>query len=267
MATHNNDEAKETVPLTAVSLTAAAQSLAATAPAPAAPSAPDRHTIKQLAAEDRPREKMLKSGPEALTTAELFAILIGSGTPKASAVVLMQQILDDCHGSIAALNRLSVGELKRYNGIGDAKALTIIAACELSKRRVREGKPIRQRLDTPQLIYEHLLDRMQDLDVEEAFVVLMNHSFKHIRTVKLSHGGLTETAVDVRLIIKEALLYNATVVALAHNHPSGNVRPSRDDDALTKKVADACAMMRIYFLDHLVITDGEYYSYREAGKL
>ncbi len=223
--------------------------------------------ITRWAEDDRPREKLIAHGVDALSTAELMAILIGSGSTKETAVALMKRLLADCDNSIATLSRMSIDELKRYNGIGEAKAVTILAACELGRRREREAKPPRTILSDPKLIYEHLLLRIRDLDVEEAFVILMNQSFKHIRTIRLSHGGLTETAVDVRLVLKEALMCNATVLALAHNHPSGNVKPSLGDDRVTKQLADACATMRIYFLDHVVVTDGDYYSYRDNGKL
>ncbi len=228
---------------------------------------PSGLAIKQWAEDDRPREKLAAHGAEALSTAELLAILIGSGNTKESAVDLMKRILGDCDNHLATLSRMSLDDLMRYNGIGEAKAITILAACELGKRREREDKPVRTVLGDPTALYEHLHLRIRDLDVEEAYVVLMNQSFKHIRTVRMSHGGLTETAVDVRLIIKEALQANATVIALAHNHPSGNVRPSREDDAVTKKVADACGLMRIHFLDHLILTDGDYFSYREEGRI
>lgn len=228
---------------------------------------PKELAIKQWAEDDRPREKLLAHGAEALTTSELMAILIGSGSTKETAVALMKRLLNDCHNSLSALSRMSIPELERYNGIGQAKAVTILAACELGRRREKEEKPQRMILSTPQAIYEHLHLRIRDLDVEEAFVVLMNQAFKHIRTIRLSHGGLTETAVDVRVVLKEALLANATVIALAHNHPSGNATPSRGDDNITKLMADACATMRIYFLDHLVLTDGAYYSYRDHGRI
>ena len=111
------------------------------------------------------------------------------------------------------------------------------------------------------------MPKIRDLDVEEAYVVLMNNNYKHIKTVRLSHGGITETAVDVRLIIKEAVLCNATVVAIAHNHPSGNIQPSGYDDQITQQVKRACDAMRLHFLDHIIVTDGAYFSYRESGKL
>lgn len=224
-------------------------------------------TITQWAEDDRPREKLETHGAEALSTAELIAILIGSGNKKENAVDLMKRILSDCNNSIATLSHMNLNQLTRYNGIGKAKAITILAACELGRRREQEDKPIRTTLGNPADLYEHLYLKIRDLDVEEAYIVLMNQSLKHIRTIRLSHGGLTETAVDVRIIIKEALQANATVIALAHNHPSGNTKPSREDDNITRKVADACNTMRIHLLDHLIVTDGGYYSYREEGRL
>lgn len=224
-------------------------------------------TITQWAEDDRPREKLAAHGAAALSTAELLAILIGSGNAGETAVDLMKRVLNDCGNSIATLSRMSIDELMRYNGIGQAKAITLLAACELGKRRELEERPTRIVLGDSEAIYEHLKLMVRDLDVEEAFVVLLNQSLKHLRTIRLSHGGLTETAVDVRLIMKEALMVNATALALAHNHPSGSVRPSRQDDMITKKVAEACDTMRIHFVDHLIVTDGDYYSYRDNGRI
>ena len=223
--------------------------------------------ITSWAEDDRPREKLTRIGAENLSNAELLAILIGSGNTNESAVDLMKRILKDCDNNLGTLGRKSISELSQYNGIGEAKAISILAACELGKRREHEDKLERLDLSTPDNIYAHLLPKIRDLDVEEAYVVLMNNNYKHIKTVRLSHGGITETAVDVRLIIKEAVLCNATVVALAHNHPSGNINPSGYDDQITKQVKRACDAMRLHFLDHIIVTDGHYYSYRESGKL
>ena len=223
--------------------------------------------ITSWAEDDRPREKLARIGAENLSNAELLAILIGSGNTSESAVDLMTRILKDCDNNLGTLGRKSLAELTAYNGIGEAKAISILAACELGKRREHEDKLERLDLSTPNSIYDHLLPKMRDLDVEEAYIVLMNNNYKHIKTVRLSHGGITETAVDVRLIIKEAVLCNATVVALAHNHPSGNITPSGYDDQITKQVKRACDAMRLHFLDHIIVTDGHYYSYRESGKL
>ena len=223
--------------------------------------------ITSWAEDDRPREKLARIGAENLSNAELLAILIGSGNTSESAVDLMKRILKDCDNNLGTLGRKSISELSQYNGIGEAKAISILAACELGKRREHEDKLERLDLSTPDSIYAHLLPKIRDLDVEEAYVVLMNNNYKHIKTVRLSHGGITETAVDVRLIIKEAVLCNATVVAIAHNHPSGNIQPSGNDDHITQQVKRACDAMRLHFLDHIIVTDGAYYSYRESGKL
>jgi DNA repair protein RadC len=227
----------------------------------------EKLSVKQWAIEDRPREKLMKFGAEALSNAELLAILIGNGSTKETAVDLMKRLLNDCDNNLAKLSKMSLGQLMDYNGIGEAKAITILAACELGRRRESSAMPERKIFKTALDIYKYLSPRMRDLDVEESFVILMNQAYKELKTMRLSYGGITETAVDVRLIMKEALLSNATVVALAHNHPSGNTSPSKDDDMLTRKIAEACRTMRLYFLDHVIITDGDYYSYREQGKI
>jgi len=225
--------------------------------------------INQWAEEDRPRERLLRRGAAALSNAELLAILIGSGSTSESAVDLMKRLLADCNNNLNTLGKLSVKDLAsdRYKGLGPAKAVTILAACELGKRRQAEHAEERKTLDSAMAIYEYMHPRMQDLAEEEAWVLLMNQRCKLIKAERMSHGGITETAVDVRLIIKQALLSNATVLALCHNHPSGNARPSGDDDRLTRRVKEACAIMRLHLLDHLIVTDGGYYSYSEEGRL
>ena len=157
--------------------------------------------------------------------------------------------------------------LKKYNGIRPDKAISILEACELGKRRHMEKPEERVKLNSALAIYKEMHPVMQDLDVEEGWVLLMNQNFKLIKKIRISHGGFSETAVDVRVIMKNALLSNATVLALCHNHPSNNIRPSNDDDRITKRIKDACQLMRVFFLDHLIITDGKYYSYSEEGRL
>ena len=206
-------------------------------------------------------------GAEALSNAELLAILIGSGSTKETAVELMKRILVNCHNNLNTLGKMSIRDLCQYNGIGEAKAITILAACELGKRRVREKAEERPQLSTATDIYNYMYTRTQDLDVEEAWIVLMNQNYRLIKTVRLSHGGLTETAVDVRVAMKEAIMANATVMVLCHNHPSNNPKPSKDDDRLTERIKKACELMRIHFLDHIILTDGMYYSYHEMGRL
>ncbi len=223
--------------------------------------------IPRWSEEDRPREKLERLGAQALSSAELLAILIGSGSVGESAVELMKRVLADCNNNLNTLGKKTVRELTAYHGMGPAKAITILAACELGKRRQLEKAEEREDLGSATAIYNHLHPLMQDLDVEEAWVLMMNRSFKLIKRLRLSHGGLSETAVDIRLIIKEALLCNATVIALCHNHPSNNARPSTEDDRLTQRLKAACDTMRIYLADHVIITDGRYYSYNEEGRL
>lgn len=223
--------------------------------------------INQWAEEDRPREKLQRLGAENLTNAELLAILIGSGTSEETAVDLMKRILADCKNNLNTLGKKTQRELEAYHGIGEAKAVTILAACELGKRRQREQIEKRKDLGSATAIYNYMHSHMQDLDVEEAWVLLLNQSYKLIKAERLSHGGISETAVDIRLILKEALLHNATILVFCHNHPSNNLRPSKQDDAITERLQKACETMRIYFLDHVIITDGSYYSYREEGRL
>ena len=227
----------------------------------------DNLSITQWAEEDRPRERLLAHGAAALSNAELLAILIGSGQPGVSAVELMKQVMHDCQDRLNVLGKMSIEDLKAYKGIGEAKAVTIIAACELGKRRQHEEVKTRTQLNSPQLIYQLMVERLRDNDVEEAWIVLLNQNYRLIKEVQLSHGGISETAVDVRIALKHALLNNATILALCHNHPSGNINPSRDDDQLTERFKKACDMMRIYFLDHVIVTDGNYYSYHEQGRL
>jgi len=223
--------------------------------------------ISNWAEEDRPREKLERLGAQALSNAELLAILIGSGSPRESAVDLMKRVLGDCNNNLNTLGKRSIHELTAYNGMGPAKAITILAACELGKRRQLEKAEEREDLGSATAIYNHMHPIMQDLDVEEAWVLLMNRNLKMIKRLRISHGGLSETAVDVRIIIKEALLNNATIIALCHNHPSNNPRPSTDDDRLTQKLKAAADIMRIHMADHVIITDGRYYSYREEGRM
>ncbi len=223
--------------------------------------------INEWAKEDRPREKLITNGAAGLSNAELLAILIGSGSSKESAVDLMKRILNDCGNNLNTLGKMSLDELQRYHGMGPAKAVSIIAACELGKRRQGEEAVRRKNMGSPQAIYDLMHPKMQDLDTEEAWIILMNQNFRLIKTERLSHGGLSETAVDIRLVIKSAILNNATIVALCHNHPSNNPNASKEDDRLTEKLRKACEIMRLYFLDHVIVTDGAYYSYRERGRL
>jgi DNA repair protein RadC len=227
----------------------------------------EKLNITQWAEEDRPRERMTSLGAEALSNAELLAILIGSGSRKQSAVELMKHVLADCNNNLNTLGKKTIHELCTYTGIGEAKAISILAACELGKRRQMESPEERADLGTATRIYNHMHPIMQDLDVEEFWVLLLNQHNRLIKKVRISHGGITETSVDIRIVMKEAVLSNCTVLAVCHNHPSGNLSPSNADNELTRSIRRACELMRIHFFDHVIITDGQYYSYHELGKI
>lgn len=228
---------------------------------------PKKLNINEWAEEDRPREKLARMGASHLSPAELLAILIGSGTPKKNAVELMKEVLNDCDDSLRKLGRMDIEQLMQYEGIGEAKAITILAACELGKRRENEEAEKMEDMSTAENIYKYISPKLRDLKTEEAWILLLNNRCKLIKAKRLSEGGYTETAVDVRLIVKEALYANATIIALVHNHPSGNPSPSRDDDGLTRQVSEACKTMRLHLIDHLIVGSNDYYSYRENGKL
>ena len=227
----------------------------------------DKLNINQWAEEDRPREKLERLGPSALSDAELLAILVGSGSTKEDAVSLMKRILADCNNNLNTLGKMSIHDLCKYNGVGPAKAITIMAACELGKRRQETQPEERPDLGTATYIYNHMHNKLKDLDVEEFWILLMNQNHRLIKKLCIAHGGISEVSVDIRIIIREAVLANATILAVCHNHPSGSLKPSKADDQLTQSIKRACEVMRIHFLDHVIVTDGEYYSYHESGKL
>ena len=226
------------------------------------------NTIKEWAPENRPRERLLANGAATLSKAELLAILIGSGEPGRSTVDVMRTILADYGDSLNRLSRASVQELMRYDGIGEARAVTIVAACQLANQRLKEDIPERARISTAQDAAEYLRPHMQDLPVEECKMVLLDVAMKARGCVLLSRGGVASAAVDVREVLRQAILGQASGIILCHNHPSGNLVPSRADDMLTQKVAQACKAVDIRFMDHLIMGEGEsYYSYQENGKI
>ena len=227
----------------------------------------DKLNINQWAEEDRPREKLMRLGPSALSDAELLAILVGSGSAKEDAVTLMKRILGDCNNNLNTLGKMTIQQLCEYNGVGEAKAITILAACELGKRRQMTKAEERPDLGTATKIYNHMHPVLQDADVEEFWLLLMNQNHRLIKKLRIARGGISEVSVDVRIIIREAVLANATILAVCHNHPSGSLRPSQMDNDLTSSIQNACLLMRIKFLDHVIVTDGNYFSYHEAGRV
>lgn len=223
--------------------------------------------IKEWSEDDRPRERLLQHGAEALSNAELLAILIGSGSTGESAVDLMKRILSDVDNSLNQLGKLTIHDLCQYNGIGPAKAITILAATELGRRRQADNEDERAKIMQSSDIYSQMVPILRDATTEEAWVLLLNNNHRLIKKLRISSGGLTETLVDIRIVLKEALIANATAIILCHNHPSGNCRPSRADDELTRRLATACQTMRMKLVDHVVIVDGDYYSYGDEGKV
>ena len=217
--------------------------------------------------DDRPREKLTKLGAAALSKSELMAILIGSGSADESAVALMRRILSDCGDSISALSRQSLDTLCRYKGIGLAKAVTIQAACELGKRMQAEAVPEKQAFNSPRLVSDYFAPRLEGKTSEECWVMLLNQKLCLIRAEQISKGGITEATVDVRLVLRAALLAQSPAIILVHNHPSGSPAPSACDNRLTDNLAKAAALMNIRLADHVIIGGrGNYYSYAETGK-
>jgi DNA repair protein RadC len=227
----------------------------------------DKLTITQWAAEDRPREKMMLHGVGALSDAELLAILIGSGNTEDSAVELMRKVLAGFGNSLAALGKTDIDTLCRYKGIGPAKAITILAATELGRRRREEDKKERLVIRDSMALYEYFHPLMCDLPTEEFWVVLLNQAAKVIDRVRISTGGISGTVVDVRCVLREAIIHRAVCIAVCHNHPSGQIRPSVEDDRLTERISRAAKTMDIRLIDHIILTDGNYYSYADEGRL
>ena len=227
-----------------------------------------RHvSMKDIDQSSRPREKLAEYGSEKLTDAELFAILIGSGSTQKNATELMTDILSDAENNLANLNRFTIEDLMMYNGIGEAKAITIKAALELSNRRLKQNMGDLTSLTTGESIFNMMRVYIQNLTHEESWALMLNNRGKMLRKVKLSEGGRTATVVDVRILCKKAILAEASSVVLVHNHPSGSLRPSKDDDNLTRAVKNALSVLDIRLLDHVIVTDNGYYSYCEMGRI
>jgi DNA repair protein RadC len=223
--------------------------------------------LKEWAVEDRPREKMLSRGPRALSDAELIAILIGSGSAEETAVELSRRILHAVDNDLDDLGRRNSDFLTRFKGIGEAKAINILAAMELGRRR-REitlpGKPAITGSHDAAALMTPLLG---DLDHEEFWILLLNRSNRVLDKYMVSKGGITGTVIDVRTIMKCAVEKSATSMILCHNHPSGNLSPSDADLQITRKIKDAGQLMEIQVLDHLIITQKSHFSFADNGLL
>ena len=223
--------------------------------------------INQWAEADRPREKMMAKGAAALSDAELLAILIGSGNTEESAVELMRSVLNACGNNLNTLAKWEVRDYARFKGMGPAKSLTIMAALELGKRRKLQSVQERKTIVCSADIYNVFQPLLCDADCEEFWVLLLNRAMKVIDKVRVSTGGIDATFADVRTILREALMQRATQIAVAHNHPSGNTRPSQADRQLTERIRKAAETMDIRLGDHLIVCEEGYYSFADEGLL
>jgi DNA repair protein RadC len=224
-------------------------------------------SIKQWAEDDRPREKLMLKGKAALSDAELIAILISSGNDEESAVALSKRILEGSQNNLLELSKLNVNDLKKFRGIGEAKALSIIAAMELGRRRQRTTALEKPVIQTSQKAYDYIQASLSDLAHEEFVVLYLSKGLKVISHETLSKGGISGTVADIKIILKSALEKLAAYIIVAHNHPSGNLKPSQQDIDLTKKLKAACATMEIGLNDHIIIGQNAYYSFSDEGML
>ncbi len=225
-------------------------------------------SIKEWAEEDRPREKLLLKGVSALSDSELIAILIGSGNNEQSAVELGKSILKEADNDLNKLARFSVTDLiKKFKGIGEAKAVTITAALEIGRRRKASEPVQRRRITSSRIAYEEFVPKLTDLNHEETWALLTDRSNKVLAEILVSRGGISSTVVDVRLILHEALKYYASGIFLGHNHPSGNCRPSLQDTQITKKLKEAARWMDITLYDHIIVCDDGFFSFADEGIL
>ena len=225
----------------------------------------DRLSIKAWAEEDRPREKLMYKGRSALTDAELIAILIGSGSPNETAVEVAKRILSSVENDIYRLSRMSLKDLQTFKGIGEAKAISVIAALELGRRRKEKGMERRPRITSSTDAFELLYPFLADLNHEEFFIVLLDRANHVIESVRISQGGVAGTVADAKIIFRSALERLASGIILAHNHPSGNLNPSQADIQLTKNLKTSGKLLEISVLDHLIIAENSFYSFADEG--
>ena len=227
----------------------------------------EKKSIKEWAADDRPREKMMAKGKASLSNAELIAILIGSGNSELSAVELSRVILDSVDNNLITLSNLTLSDLMKHKGIGEAKAITIMAALELGKRRRAAEANMPKEVKNSKDTFERLLPYIDDPSQEHFLVMYLNQSNHPLKVECISKGGTTNVIADPKIIFKNALTLNATCIVLGHNHPSGNPRPSEEDRLLTKKLVGAGKLLDISVVDHIIIGNECYYSFRDHGEL
>ena len=224
--------------------------------------------IADLTKEDRPREKALAKGLDALTTTELIAILLGSGTQGESVVDLAQRLLKESDNKLSELSKRSVRNLvKSFKGIGEAKAITLLSAIELGKCYAQENIEDTPTLNTPDKVFATMRYHFADLQHEEFWAIYLNNAKRMISKIRISQGGVSATIVDPKIILRYAIENLATAIILVHNHPSGNLMPSREDDNQTERIAKAAKLFDIQLVDHLIVAAGNFYSYANEGRL
>ncbi|UHG90225.1 RadC family protein [Spirosoma oryzicola] len=224
-------------------------------------------TIQSWAEEDRPREKLMLKGKAALSEAELIAILINSGTVDLTAVDVAKIILKSVGNNLNELAKLSIKDLSKFRGIGEAKAISIVAALELGRRRKEQDRPQRARITCSRDAYNELRPHLLDKPHEEFWILLLNRANEVLRPAQISSGGVSGTVADAKLIFKQAVEHLASAIILIHNHPSGNLTPSQADKDLTRKLKEAGRVLEIPVLDHLIFTDKSYFSFADEGLL
>ena len=224
-------------------------------------------SIKEWSLADRPREKLVEKGKKALTDAELLAILIGSGSRNESAVSLCKRILASADNNLNVVSRLTVGQLTKFKGIGEAKAITIVAGLELGRRQQLQEVPVQPVIKSSNDVFLYMQPLLGDLNHEEFWVLFLNNSNKVLHRKMMSSGGQTGTHIDSRLIFKTALDFSAIAIILVHNHPSGKLTPSSADKQMTDAISKGGETLAIKVLDHLIVTEKDYYSFADNGVL
>jgi DNA repair protein RadC len=226
-----------------------------------------KRSLKDRSPEDRPREKLLQKGVFSLTDAELLAITLGSGSRDENVIELAQRILQSVNNNLNQLGKLSVSQLTQFKGIGEAKAIGIVAALEIGKRRKAEEPLHRDQIQSGRDVYKYFHPLLCDLHYEEFWVLFLNRASKVIDKMKISQGGVSGTVVDAKIIYREALMRLSTSLILCHNHPSGNVMPSPEDDAVTRQIQQGLQFLDMRLKDHVIVCDRGYYSYADAGRV
>lgn len=233
---------------------------------PKSSATPDsRSSIKEWSSDDQPREKLVDKGKAALTNSELLAIIIGSGNTEESAVALMQRLLLDNNNDLGQLSRLSVEDFKKYKGIGEAKAISLVAMLELGRRRELTKTIERPTIRSSSDAYNIIGPELRDLNHEEFWLLILNQSGKVLRKEKVSSGGVAGTIADPKVIFKRVLDHYGVSIILVHNHPSGNLKPSNTDIAITKKLVKAGSVLEIKVHDHLIIAGDSFFSFADEG--